>query len=75
VSIDTIRESVYCQNYFNEGHFIKEWKLLMKFCWICKASDHNTNQCPSKAMNGSCPLRKIVQMHVVQAEIPIVQKK
>jgi len=31
VNIDTIREGVYCQNCFNEGHFTKECKLLMKF--------------------------------------------
>ncbi len=41
VNINTIREGVYCQNYFNEGCFTKECKLLMKFCRICKASDHN----------------------------------
>ncbi len=45
---------------FNDSHFTKECKLLMKFCWICKASDHNTNQCPSKAMSGSCPSKEIV---------------
>jgi hypothetical protein len=32
VNIDTMREGVYYQNYFNEGHFTKECKLLMKFC-------------------------------------------
>ncbi len=32
MNIDTIKEGVYCQNYFNEGHFTKECKLLMKFC-------------------------------------------
>ncbi len=32
VNINTIREGVYCQNYFNEGCFTKECKLLMKFC-------------------------------------------
>ncbi len=31
VNIDTIREGVYCQNCFNEVHFMKECKLLMKF--------------------------------------------
>ncbi len=29
VNIDTIREGVYYQNCFNEGHFTKEYKLLM----------------------------------------------
>jgi hypothetical protein len=38
-----IKEGVYCQNCFNEGHFTKEWKLLMKICRICKANDHNIN--------------------------------
>ncbi len=75
MNIDTIREGVYCQNCFNEGHFTKECKLLMKFCQICKANDHNTNKCLSKAMSGSCPSREIIPMHVVQAKIPIVQEK
>jgi hypothetical protein len=66
---------VYYLNYFNESHFTKECKLLMTFCWICKAGDHNTNQCPSKAMSGSCPSREIVLVHVVQIEIPIVQEQ
>jgi hypothetical protein len=48
VNIDAIWEGVYCQNCFNEGHFTKECKLLLKFCQMCKASDHNTNHCPSK---------------------------
>jgi hypothetical protein len=29
---ETIRRGVYCQNYYNEGHFTKECKLLNKFC-------------------------------------------
>jgi hypothetical protein len=29
VNIDTIRKGVYYQNCFNEGHFTKEYKLLM----------------------------------------------
>jgi hypothetical protein len=66
---------VYCQNYFNDDHFTKECKLLMKFCWICKANDHNINQCPNKAMSGSCPEREIVPVHVVQEEILIVQEQ
>jgi hypothetical protein len=53
---------------------MKECKLLTKFCRICKASDHNMNRCPSKAMSESCPLQEIVLMHVVQAKIPIVQE-
>jgi hypothetical protein len=53
---------------------MKEYKLLMKLCRICKDSDHNTNQCPSKAMSENCPLKEIVLMLVVQIEIPILQK-
>ncbi len=60
MNIDTIREGVYCQNDFNEGHFTKECKLLMKLYRIYKANDHNTNQCPSKVVSGSCPSRNIV---------------
>jgi hypothetical protein len=66
MNIDTIKEGVYCQNCFHEGHFIKDCKLLMKLCQICKASDHNMDQCPSKAMNGSCSLKEIVPIHVIQ---------
>jgi hypothetical protein len=60
---------VYCQNYFNEGHFTKECKLLMKFYRICRASDHNTNQCPSKVVSGSCPSRENIPVHVVQIKM------
>jgi hypothetical protein len=75
VDIDTIREGVYYPNCFNEGHFTKEYKLLMKFCQIYKAGDHNTNWCPSKVVSGSFPSKEIVPMHVVQTEIPIVPKQ
>ncbi len=74
MNIDTIREGVYCQNCFNEGHFTKECKLLMKFYQIYKASDHYTYQCPSKEMSGNCPSREIVEVNVIQAKIPIVQE-
>ncbi len=74
VNIDAIWEGVCCQNCFNEGHFTKECKLLLKFCQMCKASDHNTNHCPIKIVSGSCPSREIIQVHVIQAKIPIVQE-
>jgi hypothetical protein len=32
VQFDTYRRGVYCQNCYNEGHFTKECKLLIKFC-------------------------------------------
>jgi len=66
VDFDIVRTWLYCQNYFNEGHFTKECKLLMKFCRICKASDHNTNRCPNKVVNGSCLSREIIPIHVIQ---------
>ncbi len=31
VDFDTIRRGVCCQNCFNESHFTKEYKLLIKF--------------------------------------------
>jgi len=65
MNIDIIREGVYYQNCFNEGHFTKECKLLMKFCRICKASDHYMDKCLSKAMSGSSPSREIMPMHVI----------
>jgi len=64
---ETIRRSVYYQNCYNERHLRKKCKLLNKFSQICKQSDCNTNQCPSKVVFGRCP-REIVPMHVVQAE-------
>jgi hypothetical protein len=42
-----------------------EKKTKKKFCRICKTSPHNTYQCPSKAMSGSCPLKKIIPIHVI----------
>jgi hypothetical protein len=36
---------------------------------ICKASDHNTNQCPSKVVSGNCPSRDIILGEVVQIEV------
>jgi hypothetical protein len=54
---------------------MKECKLLMKLCQICKASDHNMDQCPSKAMSGSCSSKEIVPVHVIQTDIPIVQEQ
>jgi hypothetical protein len=62
-------------NYCNEGHFTKECKLLDKFCRIHKSNEHNTNHCPSNIANGRCPSREIVQIHVMQAEVPIIQKQ
>jgi len=60
---------VYCQNCFYEGRFTKECKLLMKFYRICKANNHNIDQCPSKVVNGSCPLKKIIPIHVIQTKM------
>jgi hypothetical protein len=63
---------VYCQNCFNEGHSMKECKLLMKLCarlmiiiWINVLV----------TMSGSCPSKEIVPVHVIQAKIPIVQEQ
>jgi hypothetical protein len=75
VNIDTIKEGVYCQKTFNEGHSMKECKLLMKLCQICKDNDHNMDQRPNKVVNESFPSRKIVRVHVIQAEISIVRKQ
>jgi hypothetical protein len=50
----------------NEHH---EKKTKEKFYKICKTSDHNIDQCPSKAMSGSCPLKEIIPIHVVQIEV------
>jgi hypothetical protein len=58
-----------CQNCFNKGHFTKECKLLMKLCRICKASDHNTYQCHSKVVSGSCLLKEIILVHVIQIKL------
>jgi hypothetical protein len=42
------KKSVLPKLLFNECHFTKECKLSIKFCQICKVSDHNTYHCPSK---------------------------
>jgi hypothetical protein len=47
----------------------------MKFCQICKSNDHNTDHRPSKVINGSCPSREIVPVHVVQVEVLVVQEQ
>jgi len=75
VDFDTIRRRVYCQNCFNESHFTKEYKLLIKFYKICKTRDHNTDQYPSKVVSGSCPSKDIILVHVVQIEMPRAQKQ
>jgi hypothetical protein len=75
MNINTIREGLYCQNCFNEGDFTMECKLLLKFCRICKVSDHNPNQFPNKAMSGSCPSREIILVYIVQAKIQMAQKQ
>jgi hypothetical protein len=41
----------------------------MQIYRICNASDHNIDQCPSKAMSGSCPSREIIPIHIVQTEV------
>jgi len=51
----------------NEHH---EKKTKEKFYKIYKTSDHNIDQCPSKVMSGSCPLKEIIPIHVVQTEVP-----
>jgi hypothetical protein len=71
---ETYRRGIYYQNYCNIGHLTKECKLLNKFCQICKENDHNTDQCPSKAMTRRCPSKEIVTVHVVQAKTLVVQQ-
>lgn len=44
IQFDTIKKKCYCHNYYNEGHFTKECKLLNKFYQILKSNEHNTNQ-------------------------------
>lgn len=74
VWFDAYRRGVYCQNYYNKGHFTKECKLLIKKFQICKSDNHNTDQCPNKSVGGSCPTREIVPVHVVQVETLLIQK-
>jgi hypothetical protein len=73
VWFDTCRKGVYYHNCYNEGHFTKECKLLIKFCQICKSDNYNANQCPNKSAVGRCPTRKIMPMNVAQVETPIIQ--
>ncbi len=68
----TIKRSVYYQNCYNEGHLIKECKLLNKFCQIWKQYNHNIDQCLNKAMFRRFPLKEIVPVDVVQAKALLV---
>jgi hypothetical protein len=74
VRFDTCRRGVYCQKCYNESHFTKECKLLIKKFQICKSDNHNIDQCPNKSVGGSCPTREIVPVHVVQVETLVIQK-
>ncbi len=72
VRFDTYRRGVYCYNCYNEGHFTKECKLLIKFCQICKNDNHNNHQCHNKSTGGRCPTKEIVSVHVVQIEPHVI---
>jgi hypothetical protein len=77
MNFDTYRKGVYCQNCYNESHYTKECKLLMKFCQTCKSNDNKIliKCCSSKAISGSCLSREIVPTHVVQIEVPVIQEQ
>jgi len=75
VQFDTITRGVYCQNYYNEGHFTKECKILNKFFQICKSKEHNTYHYLSKTISERCPSKEIVLIHIVQVEVPIIQEQ
>jgi hypothetical protein len=47
----------------------------MKLCRISKANDHNTDQYPNKVVNGNCPSREIIPVHVVQIKVPTTQEQ
>jgi len=47
----------------------------MKLCRICKANDHNVDQCPSKVVSGNCPLKEIILVHVIQTEVLSAQEQ
>jgi hypothetical protein len=47
---------------------MKGCKILMNFCRICKKSDHNKDQCPSKSVTSICSSREMISIHVVQVE-------
>jgi hypothetical protein len=72
VQFNTIKKGFYCHNCYNEGHFTTNCKLLDKCCQICKSNERNTNQCPTKTINGRCPSREIVPIHIVQAKSALV---
>jgi hypothetical protein len=55
----TIKKSVYYQICYNEGHLIKECKLLNKIFQICKQNDHNIGQCLNKAAFRRFPSKEI----------------
>jgi len=60
---------VYCQNCYNEGHFIKDYELLKNICHIFKSINHNTNNGEWKLS-----LKGNGNMHVVQIKTLIIKK-
>jgi len=65
-------EEYIIKNYFNEGYFMKKWRVSMNFCRICKASDHNKDQCLNKSTS-SCPSKEMTPIHVVQVQKQVIQ--
>jgi hypothetical protein len=71
-------QNVYDNDEFDDfddedEHHEKKTKIF--FYKICKTSDHNTDQCPSKVMSRSCPLKEIIPIHVVQIKMSGAQDK
>jgi hypothetical protein len=69
-----IEEVYIVKTIITKDIFTKECKLLIKFCQICESDNHNNDQCFSKLAGGKSPTRKIVLMHVVQAETLVIQE-
>jgi hypothetical protein len=53
----------------------KNVNSYISFVKYVKSNEHNTNHCPSKTISGRCLLREIVIIHVLQAEVPVIQEQ
>jgi hypothetical protein len=62
VRFDIYKKCVYCQICYNEGHFTKECKLLIKFCQICKGINN-------KIMKYLITKRDMEISHIIQGQI------
>ena len=45
-----VRGQVLCYNFWNQGHFSRDYQIPTKTCTYCKTFDHTIEQCPQLIM-------------------------